>query len=129
MAVDPLTQDLASAAAKLTDGRGFDAVVEASGNLRAAGQALELADKGGTVVWVAVYPYDAEIPVKPFQLYLKELTVRTTRLAPYSFERTVRLLPKLNIGSIVTSIYPLDDIAEAFRNHEKGESIKTLIKM
>jgi Zn-dependent alcohol dehydrogenase len=29
----------------------------------------------------------------------------------------------------VTNIYPLDEIAEAFRNHEKGQSIKTLIKM
>jgi len=129
LAVDPLTEDLAAATAKLTGGRGFDAVIEASGNLKAAGQALELVDKGGTVVWVAVYPYDAVIPVKPFQMYLKELTIRTTRAAPYSFERTVRLLPKLNIGSLVTNIYPLDEIAEAFRNHEKGQSIKTLIKM
>ena len=129
MAVDPLTEDLAAAAAKLTDGRGFDAVIEASGNLRAAAQVPELVDKGGTVVWAGVYPYDAEIPVKPFQMYLKELTIRSTMGAPYCFQRTLNLLPKLNIGSLVTNIYPLDEFAEAFRNHEKGQSIKTLIKM
>ena len=129
MVVDPINEDLGAAAAKLTDGRGFDAVIDLSGKIRAAEQAIDLADKGGTVVLVSVYSYDAEIKVKPFQLYLKELTIRATKMAPYSFERTVRLLPKLNIGSLVTNIYPLDDIAEAFRNHEKGESIKTLIKM
>ena len=129
LTVDPLNEDLAAAAAKLTDGRGFDAVIETSGNARATAQALELADKGGTVVWVAGYTYDVDIPVKPFQLYLKELTIRSTRMAPYSFIRALNLLPGLDIGSLVTNIYPLDDIAEAFRNHEKGDSIKTLIKM
>ena len=115
LVVDPTTDDLAAAALELTDGRGFDAVIEAGGKVQS--------------VWVAVYPYDAVIPVKPFQLYLKELTVRTARLAPYSFGRTVRLLPKLDVGALVTDIYPLDEIAEAFRNHERGQSIKTLIKM
>jgi len=129
MAVDPLVDDLASAAAELTGGRGFDAVIEASGNLRAAEQTLELVDKGGTIVWAAVYPYDAVIPVKPFQLYLKELTIHSVFLAPYSFHRTLNLLPKLDVGSLVTNIYPLDEIGEAFTNHEMGQSIKTLIKM
>ena len=129
MAVDPLTEDLAAAAAKLTDGRGFDAVIEASSNLRAAEEALNLVDKGGTVVWAAVYPYDAQIPVKPFQLYLKELTIRAVWLSPYAFHRTLNLLPRLRIEHLVTNVYPLDEIAEAFRNHERGQSIKTLIKM
>ena len=129
MAVDPRTEDLAAAAAKLTGGRGFDAAVEASGNLGAAAQLIDLVDKGGTVVWAGMYHFDADIPVKPFHMYLKELTIRSANLAPYCFPRTLNLLPKLNIASLITNIYPLDDIAEAFRNHEKGESIKTLIKM
>ena len=129
MAVDPLAEDLVAAARRLTGGRGFDAVIDLSGKVEAAEQALELVDKGGTIVWVSVYPYDAIIPVKPFQMYLKELTIRSAVISPYGFYRTVRLLPKLNVGSLVTNIYPLDEIAEAFRNHEKGESIKTLIRM
>jgi (R,R)-butanediol dehydrogenase/meso-butanediol dehydrogenase/diacetyl reductase/L-iditol 2-dehydrogenase len=129
VAIDPLSEDLAAAAARLTDGRGFDAVIEASGNLGAATQMPELLDKGGTLVWTGVYPYNAEIPVQPFHMYLKELTIRSTMGAPYCFQRALNLLPKLNIGSLVTNIYPLDEFAEAFRNHEKGQSIKTLIKM
>ena len=129
MAVDPLTEDLAAAAAELTDGRGFDAVIEASGNLQAATGAVDLVDKGGTVVWTGVYPYNAEIPLKPFQMYLKELTIRSTMGAPYCFQRALQLLPRLDIGSLVTNIFPLDEFAEAFKNHEKGQSIKTLIRM
>ena len=128
MAVDPLTEDVGAAVAKLTGGRGFDKVIEASGNLGAATSVIDLADKGGTIVWVGVYPCNATIAVNPFKLYLKELTIRSNIGAPYAFERTMNLLPKLNVGSLVTNIYSLDDIAEAFRNHEKGDSIKTLIK-
>jgi Zn-dependent alcohol dehydrogenase len=39
------------------------------------------------------------------------------------------LLPKLDLDPIVTDIYPLAEIQEAFENHKKGKSIKTLIKM
>ena len=129
MAVDPLTEDLAAATAKLTNGRGFDGAIEASGKLKAAEQLLDLVDKGGTVVWTGVYPFQATVPLKPFHMYLKELTLRSTLGAPYCFERTINLLPKIPVGSLVTDVYPLDEIAEAFRNHEKGESIKTLLKI
>jgi (R,R)-butanediol dehydrogenase/meso-butanediol dehydrogenase/diacetyl reductase/L-iditol 2-dehydrogenase len=129
MVVDPSTEDLDAAAAKLTDGRGFDAVIEASGSLRAAEQTLQMVGKGGTVVWVSLHSYDEEVPVKPFEMYLKELTVRSTYLAPYCFGRALALLPGLNVGSLITNIYPLDELAEAFKNHEKGESIKTLVRM
>jgi len=128
--VDPFSEDVRAAAAELTGGRGFDAFIESSGDLRLAEAALESVDKGGTIVWVGVaYPADAEAQVSPFQLYLKEVTVRSPRMAPYSFERTLRLLSKLDIGSVVTNTYALDEIAEAFRNHERGESVKTLIRM
>ena len=67
--------------------------------------------------------------MKPFQMYLKELTIRSTMGAPYCFQRALQLLPRLDIGSLVTNIFPLDEFAEAFKNHEKGQSIKTLIRM
>jgi len=129
MAVDPLTEDLAAAGAKLTGGRGFDAVIEASGKIKAAEQALELTDRGGTVVWAGMYPFEANFPIRPFHIFIKELKIHSVFVAPYAFERTLNLLPKLDIGHVVTNIYPLDEIAEAFKNHEKGESIKTLIRM
>ena len=48
--------DLEKIGQRLTEGRGFDVVMEASSDLKAARQAIDLAGKCGTVVWVAVYP-------------------------------------------------------------------------
>jgi 2-desacetyl-2-hydroxyethyl bacteriochlorophyllide A dehydrogenase len=129
IAVDPTRNDVLKIGKEFTKGRGFDTVIEASGNLDAAKQDIMLADKGGTVVWAAVYAYDKEITVNPFYMYANELTIRSVFVAPYAFPRSLALLSKLDLDPIITDIYPLEKIQEAFENHKKGTSIKTLIKM
>ena len=128
VAVDPLKENLEEAGRKLNDGRLFDTVIEASGNLGAAKAALGLADKCGTVVWAAVYAYDKEISINPFYMYANELTIRSVFISPYSFPRSLSLLTKMELDPIITDIYPLEKIDKAFENHKKGKSIKTLIK-
>jgi hypothetical protein len=115
----PLKDDLAGLGSILTDGRGFDTVIEASGNLGAAKQAFSLAGPGGTIVLAAVYPLDAEIPVNPFMMFARELNVCSVFVSPYSFPRALNLLPKLNLKPIISDIMPLQDIEKAFELHKK----------
>ncbi len=129
LTVDPAKQDIVKIGKEFTGGRGFDTVIEASGSLAAAQQSLYLADKGGTVVWAAVYAYEKEIPVNPFYMYANELSIRSVFIAPYSFPRALKVLPKLELSSIVTDIFDLKDIQAAFDKHKAGKSIKTLIRM
>jgi 2-desacetyl-2-hydroxyethyl bacteriochlorophyllide A dehydrogenase len=127
--VDPIKEDIVKIGKEMTHGRGFDVVIEASGNLGAAKQSLYLADKGGSIIWAAVYAYDKEISINPFYMYANELTIKSVFIAPYSFPRALNVLPKLDLDGIVTDIFPLDEIQEAFEKHKQGKSIKTLIKM
>jgi (R,R)-butanediol dehydrogenase / meso-butanediol dehydrogenase / diacetyl reductase len=126
--VDPLKEDLEKISREFTEGRLFDTVFEASGNLKAAKQAINLAGKCGIVVWGAVYPFESEISINPFYLYANEISIRSVFISPYSFPRALNILPKLDVKSLVTDIYPLSKAAEAFENHKKGKSIKTLLK-
>lgn len=128
VAVDPFNEDLIEAGKKLTDGRGFDTVIDASGNIAAAKQAIDLADNGATILWAAVYGKDVEIGVSPFLMYAKELTITSTFVSPYSFPRSLSLLSKLELQPLITDILPLKDIARAFELHKSGKSIKILIK-
>jgi 2-desacetyl-2-hydroxyethyl bacteriochlorophyllide A dehydrogenase len=128
VAVDPLKEDLEKASRDFTQSRMFDTVFEASGNLKAAKQAISLAGKCGNVVWGAVYPFDAEIAVNPFYMYANEINIKSVFISPYSFPRALSLLPKLDIKTLVTDIYPLSEVEKAFENHKKGKSIKTLLK-
>lgn len=126
--VDPRREDLEEIGKKLTEGRGFDSVIEASGNLGAARQAVALADNCGTVLWAAVYPKDEEVGVRPFYMYSRELTIRAIFTSPYSFPRALNLLPKLELQPLITHIIPLSDIRGAFDLYKEGKSVKILIK-
>lgn len=95
--VDPFTEDIIAAGMRLTDGRGFNTVIDASGNIAAARQAIGLADRGATILWAAVYGQDVEIGVSPFLMYARELTITSTFVSPYSFPRALSLLSKLDL--------------------------------
>jgi 2-desacetyl-2-hydroxyethyl bacteriochlorophyllide A dehydrogenase len=127
--VDPIHENLEEASKKLTEGRGFRTVIDASGKAAVAKQALSLADKGGTMVWASVYPADSRVEVPPFYMYQYELTIRSVLLSPYCFPRALDLLPVLDIKSLMTDILPLSDIARGFEVHKQGKSVKILIKM
>ena len=125
--VDPIKEDLDAASKKLTEGRGFDTVIDASGKLSVCKQALSLADKCGTIVWAAMYPNGAEVPVPPSLMYDKELTIRGVFVSPYTFPRALALLPVLNLEPLI-SIMPIEQIDEAFHGLLAGKGVKVLIK-
>lgn len=125
--VDPIKEDLDAAAKKLTDGRGFDTVIDASGKLAVAKQALSLADNCATVVWAAMYPEGAEVGVPPSFMYHKELTIKGVFVSPYSFPRALNLLSVLKLEPLI-SIMPIEKINEAFHQLIAGKGIKVLIK-
>jgi (R,R)-butanediol dehydrogenase/meso-butanediol dehydrogenase/diacetyl reductase len=128
LAVDPFNEDIVAAGKQLTGGRGFDCVIDASGSVKAAEQCLDLADNKAVILWAAVYGKDVRIPVSPFTMYAKELTITSTFVSPYSFPRALNLLPKLELDALITDIILLADIAKAFELHKAGKSIKILIK-
>jgi 2-desacetyl-2-hydroxyethyl bacteriochlorophyllide A dehydrogenase len=126
--IDPLNENLEEAAMKLTGGRGFNVCLEASGNINVANQLIYLTDSCGTIVWCAVYPADAEVGVRPFYLYSKELTIRSILVSPYSFSRAMQMLPKLNLKPLIT-IYPIDEVVQAFAALKAGKGVKVMLKL
>ena len=125
--VDPVKENLEEAAKKLTNGRGFNVCLEASGKIAVAKQLIYLTENCGTIVWCAVYPRDAEVGVLPFYMYQKELTIRSILVSPYSFRRAMSMLPKLNLKPLIT-VYPLKDVVKAFEAHKAGKGVKVMLQ-
>jgi 2-desacetyl-2-hydroxyethyl bacteriochlorophyllide A dehydrogenase len=125
--IDPLNENLEEAAKKLTDGRGFNLCLEASGKTSVAKQLIYMAQSCGTIVWCAVYPQDAEIGVPPFYMYQKELNIRSVLVSPYSFIRAAQMLPKLTLKPLI-SVYPLKDVVKAFEAHKSGKGVKIMLQ-
>jgi len=78
-------------------------------------------------VWTGVYPYNARFPSA-----LPDVPERVDHPLhhgrPLLFPARVEPPTQVNVGSLVTNIYPLDAFAEAFKNQKRGE-YQTLIKM
>lgn len=127
--IDPIAEDQYARAAEITDGRGFDVVVDASGSPRAVRGLLDIAAKGATVVYGAMYPQDFEMPLNLSDyLYLKELTLTGVFVSPYAFPRALRILPRLQLDALTQAVFDLDDAAAAFAVHISGEYPKVVIR-
>lgn len=126
--LDPGTQDVAAACERITEGKGFDVVVEASGFAPAAPIPVTIAALGGTVLYIAMFPGDYEMPLNLYQsCYKKELTISGTLVAPYAFPRALQLLPRLKLEAFTQMSFPIDQAGEAFAAHLSGAYPKVLI--
>jgi len=126
--IDPLKEELWATAMKITRYRGFDTVYEASGALASAKSAIDIVGKCGTMVYFAVYPMNFELAIKPFDLYARELTVRGVFMSPYLFPRAIAVLPKLKLRPLISKVFPLDQVTQAFEEHKTAQNIKILVQ-
>jgi 2-desacetyl-2-hydroxyethyl bacteriochlorophyllide A dehydrogenase len=125
--IDPTKTSLEETMKQMTEGRGFDTVIDASGKIAVAKQAVNLADNCGTVVWAAMYPGGAELPVVPSYMYARELTIKSVFVSPYCFNRALNFLPTLNLKPLI-SIKPIENIMDGIQDLLKGQGMKVLIK-
>lgn len=127
--IDPVGENQGQRADEITGGRGYDVVIDASGSPRAVGGLLDIAAKGGTVVYGAMYPHDFEMPLNLSDyLYLKELTLTGVFVSPYAFPRALQVLPHLDVDELTQSVFDLEDAAEAFAMHVSGRFPKVVIR-
>ena len=127
--VDPIAENQYERADQITDGRGYDVVIDASGSSRAVKGLLDIAAKGATVVYGAMYPADFEMPLNLSDyLYLKELTLTGVFVSPYAFPRALQILPHLELDEMTQAVFPLEQATEAFEVHVSGEYPKVIIR-
>jgi threonine dehydrogenase-like Zn-dependent dehydrogenase len=125
--VDPRSDDVAQAALEATGGVGLDRVVEAVGRPDTVQQAMQLARRGGTVVVMGVADRAAEIAIRPYDLYERQLTLKGSFIRNFDFQRAVRLLGRLELERLVTTEFGLDRLNEAIDSVAAGNGVKTVI--
>ncbi|MGH3501075.1 MAG: zinc-binding dehydrogenase [Nocardioidaceae bacterium] len=103
------------AVADVTHGDGADLVVESAGTVDTLRQSVELAGMAATVLlFGTITDHNGELPF--YQLYFKELDIRSTRAArPGDYANAIHLVGSgaVRLADLVTSSFPLSDIAAA----------------
>ena len=126
--VDPSAEDAVEACMKLTDGRGYDVVIEITGVPAIANIPLKLAADGGRIMYIAMYDdgYAMSVPMTD-TFHNRNLTLTATKVAPYCFPRSVQLLSRMELDDFSPISFPLEKAREAFDCFFTGKYMKVLI--
>ncbi|GIO27009.1 zinc-binding dehydrogenase [Ornithinibacillus bavariensis] len=127
--VNTQEQDLSELVNKLTNGYGVDVVLECSGAVPAANQALGLLRKKGQYAQVGLFAK----PMVEFDLdkiIQKEIRVVGSRSQrPADWEPSLALMDegKVNAKALVTHIFDITEWDKAYEAIKSGEAIKVLL--
>ncbi len=125
-----LGSNITNPGAEMFGRRGLDVVFEAAGDNNAVEIAITAASPGGKVIVVGIPPDDrtsfsASIPRR------KGLTIKMVRRMKLTYPRAIQLVQsgKVDVRSLVTHTFPLDQSIEAYRLAERREGLKAIITL
>lgn len=127
--VNPLETNIYDAAMEITEGRGFDVVVDCSGFVGSVHDLPPLVARGGMLLYGAMYPNDFEMPLNLYQYcYFNELTISGYYVAPYCFPRAAQIMSRFNLEDFTAKVFDIDDSVAAFEAQISGKYPKVLIR-
>lgn len=129
IAIDPLSQPVQ----EVLDSYGvrhIDAVVECVGLKSTMEDAIKYAGKGGTAMMFGLTDPNCTIPLMPFEVFKKEVTIKASFINPYTQQRAVSLLNsgRINVRELITDIVSLEDINNVFEDTSYRKRGKIIIK-
>jgi NADPH2:quinone reductase len=113
----------------LEQGR-FDVVVDASGAIPLMTRAIDLARRGGTVLFFGVAPAGRRMEIEPFQIFEKGLTLLSSFTSVRNSLQAVALLQEhqIDVAPLISHRLPLEDFERGVRLIEAGlEDVKKVL--
>lgn len=125
LTIDPINQDVEEICSSYSL-NSIDAVIECVGRKETMENALKYVGKGGTAMLFGLTDPNCTIPLMPFEVFKREITIKASFINPYTQKRAVSLLEsgKVNVKDLITDRISLKDINmvfedKAFRSHGK----------
>ncbi|MFD7085977.1 zinc-dependent alcohol dehydrogenase family protein [Streptomyces sp. NPDC059918] len=109
--------------------RGWDLVIDATGNERAIQDAIGRVARGGTYLQFGVADYAARATIEPYRIYNREITITGSMAVLHSYERAAELFAAgvLDPDVFVSDRLPLTDYAAAIGRFRSGLGRKILV--
>jgi D-arabinitol dehydrogenase (NADP+) len=104
---------------------GFDYVVEATGSARVGARCVELTRDGGTVMVYGVTRPDDTFPVRPYDIFRREITIKGSFAEIASFPAAIAALRsgRVRTEGLITHRFGLDDYGEALDAFANDKSL------
>ncbi|MFC2069687.1 zinc-binding dehydrogenase [Chloroflexota bacterium] len=126
--IDPKNQDVIAEATKITDERGFDRIIEASGESEMIAPCIDMLARCGKILFFGIFPDHPQIIIDYDKLWFKEAGIQGVFGQSHMFPRAVNMLPKLELKSYRGPVFPLEQFQEAFDAHNAGDYVRVLVK-
>lgn len=130
IAVNPKSEDVA----EVLNRHGLeqiDVVIECVGRVETIEQAISLAGKHATVMMFGLTKPEDKIQVKPFEIFKKEIILKSSYINPYTFPAAIRLIEsgKIDVSSMIYQTQPLDALPQILADSQKRGAGKIIITM
>jgi 2-desacetyl-2-hydroxyethyl bacteriochlorophyllide A dehydrogenase len=102
--------------------RGWDLVIDATGNAKAIQDGLGRVGKGGTFLQFGVSDYAARATIEPYKIYHEEITITGSMAVLHSYERAAALFADgvINPDIFISDRLPLADYSLALERFAAG---------
>ena len=114
----------------VTNNRGVDVAFEAAGENEAVETAIETVKPGGTVVLIGI-PSDDCTAFSASTARRKGVTIKLCRRMKFTYPRAIKLVENglVDVRSLVTHTFSLDESKEAYLTAQKRDGIKVVLEM
>lgn len=126
--IDPINEDVKKKL--LENGMTWvNTVIECVGRPSTIGQAIDIAGNKAVVMMFGLTKPDEEIAVKPFQVFQKELVLKSSFINPYTQKRALDLIDsgRLDVSSMVYEVCGLDKLEDILSKPELRANGKYVI--
>lgn len=127
--IDPLHEEVEAVLAEYCE--NVNVVIECVGNVHTQADAVRFAGRGATIMYFGLAAPEESFPIRPDDIFKKELHITSSYINPYSFERAIQILESgtVELESLITNVVPLDDIADVFTKPEYRRTGKVMIQI
>jgi 2-desacetyl-2-hydroxyethyl bacteriochlorophyllide A dehydrogenase len=110
--------------------RGWDLVIDATGNQRAIQDGLGRVGPGGTFLQFGVADYDAHVTIDPYRIYNKEITITGSMAVLNSFDRASQLFANgvIDPEIFISDRLPLEEFPQALQKFANGSGRKIQVR-
>ncbi len=127
--IDPFAGDVTAALASLGIER-ISTVIECVGKPSTMQEAIDIAGKNSTVMLFGLTAPNDVLPIKPFEIFKKEIVIKASFINPYTQKRALELIDggKIDVSSIVYGKEALEKLSEILNDGALRAKGKFIIK-
>lgn len=124
--IDPKKEDVSARSLEITDGMGFDVVVESSGVVPVIQTAYEILGRGGTLELFACYGKQAAYSLDLASFFTKEVKIVGVFQSPYMYPRALELFQRIDKKPFIRHIFKPEDWEKALEVRKTGVPQKVM---